>query len=205
MLKYLKLTSVVFLLILVNFISACSLGVYTVTFIDYDGTVVATMTYSNGDTVTASNSPRPNFRMGFDFVDWGLEENVGKRKLNMYALYQINTNDLCFEQAGRKIQCYTSQMQYVTETVMLADQYAYVLLQDLNTQYNLSHVSISGVKNSALELVVFDDFGKQVYAKTADSVVWDLEFDDAENLGEFGYVLQIKSPMSCKITIVAKF
>lgn len=101
--KYIK----TFLIILTAFVTVAMLGcvddsgpatdTFTVTFVDYDGTVLKTIDCTVGDTCTITPPPNPSNKVNCDFVRWSLFESEYAsidRDTEIKAIYTLDNRFL---------------------------------------------------------------------------------------------------------------
>ena len=73
---------------------------YTVTFVDYDGTVIATDVVKRGDNATPPESP---IREGYTFTSWNQSYNNVLSDLEIMAVYKINRYTVTFLHADGSV------------------------------------------------------------------------------------------------------
>lgn len=73
---------------------------YTVTFVDYDGTVIATDVVNSGDAATAPATPN---REGYTFTSWNQSYNNVLSDLEIMAVYKINRYTVTFLHADGSV------------------------------------------------------------------------------------------------------
>lgn len=66
---------------------------YTVTFIDYDGTILATEVVNSGGNATPPSDPT---RVGYTFISWNQSYNSVLSNLEIIAVYEINRYTVTF-------------------------------------------------------------------------------------------------------------
>ncbi|MBQ8793062.1 MAG: hypothetical protein IJZ62_05790 [Clostridia bacterium] len=205
--KWLLVLTLCFVAICCLCLPACSLGGYTVTFINYDGNVVGTRTYSSDESVTNANSPSVPGRIGYTFVRWDYDGDPSTttetriddaNEFNMYAIYQINPNDTYFNQSGRKIQWYGGNTS--TTIALSAGQETLILFQDLIGYKNISKLEATSDSGS-FTLEVCDKYGQLVDMNSYFVNVWVPSSQQMPTLGEYNYMLRLVSDYDLTLTI----
>lgn len=189
-------------------VSACTIGSYDVTFVDYNGTIIGTRTYGASERITNANSPTPPTREGFDFWEWSYDnpsnivpngevttENI------IFAKYKLNINSTVFNESGRKINWYGGTSS--TSTYFNAGQTKTILINDGTGLQNLSTVTISASSGSNFSLAdfkVYDANGYEVNRNSTISNIWAVESADA---GNYSFALVITAEYAGEVTIQA--
>lgn len=210
--KYFKFSPIVCLLIAFVFIlSACSLGTYTVTFIDYDGRVVGEKLYSTGEAVTNSNSPRTNSRIAYSFLRWDLDGDpytTGETRgdhgstFNMYAIYQINTSDSVFHQNGCSIYWYGGDITSIANVYQ--GQKTYILIRDLNSSGDLTEISVVPYDSYAtFDAELKDNYAQTIRMSGGSYGQWNpsLAGIAASVNGEYNFVIELSASQSGQVLI----
>jgi len=190
-----------FIFIILFLLSACSLGTYSVAFINYDGSLVAIKTYSNGESV--NNTPSPPSRLGFTFTGWkqditppkNIEKFNEKVKYNLYASYQINPNDSVFLESGCTLSWYGSPINS-PEISFMAGKTKHILIENLVNFSNFKKVEIVSSDNthfSCQSFKVFDKNGYIVNENSINSTSWSPTSSDMPTQGEYRFVIEIIS------------
>ena len=148
-----KKTLLVMMLIFVCIFSACSIGTYEVTFVDYDGSIVDVRTFGNGESVTKTNAPYSRSREGFHFVEWSYENPANiqpneevQTDRTMYAKYKIDSQALVFQETGRTAQWYGSDVAITS--YFKEGESKVVLIQDGTSLGNISQVKVAPSEGS---------------------------------------------------------
>ena len=210
--KFLKFSPIMCLLIAFVFIlSACSLGTYTVTFIDYDGRVVGEKVYSTGEAVTNSNSPRTNSRIAYSFLRWDIDGDpytTGETRgghgstFNMYAIYQINTHDSTFNQSGCSIYWYGGDGSSIVNVYQ--GQTTYILIRDLNTSKDLTNISVVPYDSYAtFDAELKDNYTQTISMNGGTYGKWNpsLAGIPASSNGEYNFVIELSASQSGEVQI----
>jgi len=161
-----KINAFIFAFLLAFSFSACALGSYSVSFVDYKGNFLQERVYSNGEAVTNTNAPSAPSRVGFSFYGWEdvqdetLQNNFSTDRV-MQATYTINLNDSYFQQSGRKLMWYGTK--YSSELSISSGQKIWILISDIASYSNFSNFTITNAEGSSFapaEIIVYDNNGK---------------------------------------------
>ena len=202
------ISSFCLMIVLALCFSACSLGGYHVTFVDYNGAIVGTEYYSYETSVTNENSPRTATREGYDFVRWTYEnpsnivpqEEVTTGSV-MFAKYKLNKNSLIFEESGRRVDWHGETSS--ATTYFKAGQTKTILINDEAYSKNLSLVSVlasSGSNFSLADFKVYDADGYEITRNSSISNIWDVS---PANNGTYSFALVITALYAGEATIQA--
>ena len=116
---------------------------YTVTFVDYNGTVLKTETVESGKDATAPSAPS---RKGYIFTGWSDTYSNVTAKLEVTAQYSIAHNQLYFTYKDNADGTFTATL------TMCGDVNFYGLEMSVNMQsmVGLSFVNVSATANGAI-------------------------------------------------------